>query len=451
MKTEDFDDAIKRKLESINPVFNEKDIERVHQYTIRNRGPLSVLRSSRFLWSVMGAGMLITGLVTWKLTSMYEKHNQVVQQVAVQKTIPEITKTEAPKGTAKADTVYLTKYVNKYPMSYSAKKGQKSKVLAAIHSNPGADARPGDTYKIAGTHLAPPSDIVLKDNNQNNNNSKGLIATTSANTKTETQNISSNNSASGSVKQNETASASNETAIKKAEVPEEKKEATTASIKKAPIHNYSEEHKKTNVSKPVLNLNVMAGIGGEMATTQYGGGIYLKLIANNRLSINAGIKELNINHQYFGEDETYQQNTGYDFKWKYAPDLSPNCDVTQIRFDYAIWQIPISLEYDFQLKNNWAITFSAGTDLDVSCTQSLEYVATENYGPYDAQPQAHNQVNNYKPVFFNNIVGSVGVLYQWHHLGVQLSPFASRQVAAAWYKGNSNMFYGGNLKLYYCF
>jgi len=453
MKTEDFDDAIKRKLESINPVFNEQDIERVHQYTIRNRGPLSILRSGRFLWSVIGAGMLVTGLLTWKFTSLYDRNAHIVQQAVVQPANQDVRKQAAPKIITKTDTVYLTKYVNKYPMSYSAKKQQKQVVLASNITKSNSDPGSKNNYRTAGSYLTPHDDI-LKSNSANNTTNGGL---TPALSNSNTQNTSSknniNDATSGNQKNNDAALNSPEP--KPAETPADKNDPSAASAKKAPIHNYSEEHKKTKAANRNLNLTVMAGAGGEIANTQMGGGVYAKImtqdrISFNRVSLNLGVKLLSVNYMKYDNDWEYEQATGYDFKWAYARDLSPNCEISNISFTHALWQIPLSVEYDLRLKNDWFISGSIGTDLDIACIGGLEFTSTEGYGS-DITQQPHDQTINYSTVLFNNAVGSLGFIKQWRQVSVQLSGFTSQQLVSAVYKGSNSRFYGCDMKLFYSF
>src|ERR1017187_6794671 len=84
MKTEDFDEAIKRKLESIDPVIKVKDIESVHQYVAMHRSAFPFLRSPRFFWGLLGTGMVVTALVTWKLTTVADHNSIQPQKLTVQ-------------------------------------------------------------------------------------------------------------------------------------------------------------------------------------------------------------------------------------------------------------------------------------------------------------------------------------------------------------------------------
>ncbi len=471
MKTEDFDDAIKRKLESINPTFNEADIERVHQYSIKNRGPFSMLRTSRFIWPVMGAGMLLTAILTWKITTMYEQRQPVVQQIVNQNTTPVLpkiteTKTADLKTITKTDSTSPSKTENsnpvpdKYP-SYKAYT-QNSKIASTSKTNKQhAPASAGKVYASSQTAIDPkmshnnnsPLSHISTDqpdmlnnkpveNKSGKNNVSGKLSSDNKSDNT-VDNKSNNITDNKIVKANDTLTVA-------AKNPEEKKDEPTTDItKKAPVHNYSDEHTKPGSSKPSLKISGMFGLGCEYALTQTGAGAFVKILANNQFSLNAGFKVMSVNHRYYAGDDQFQQATGYDFKWTYARELSPNCEISNINFTYSLMQIPLAIEYYYPLKKNWTLSASVGTDLDISCASTLKYTATETYA--SDGPKPYDQTYDYSTILFNNLDIALGVSKQFGPIAIEASPFTSFQIDKAWYKGNSNLFYGGNVKVFYCF
>ena len=130
MKTEEFDDAIKRKLESINPAFTEKDIDRVHKYTVANRSPFYP-----FTWidpcllAPDGYGYVgdRIGNLEININVVHDQHP--VPIVQTQAVAPYKQNTNPTQIIAKTDTVYLTKYkyVNKYHDSYVKPSGSLNK------------------------------------------------------------------------------------------------------------------------------------------------------------------------------------------------------------------------------------------------------------------------------------------------------------------------------------
>jgi ABC-type enterochelin transport system permease subunit len=66
MKIENFDDALKRKLENVNTSYEESDIQRVHDYVTRNH-TLGRVRNPKRSWILAGSSMIIAGLIMWNV------------------------------------------------------------------------------------------------------------------------------------------------------------------------------------------------------------------------------------------------------------------------------------------------------------------------------------------------------------------------------------------------
>jgi len=442
MKTEEFDDAIKRKLESINPLVDEKEIDLVHRYTVVNRSSFSMLKSNRVFWVLMATGMLITGLVTWKLTSLNVLRQNPALVATKKANTPEIT-AKNPAAMTKTDTVYIPEYINKNSGTYTKTKG----VINNVENNRTLfDQKPVSESNMNSTQIAY--------NDQNTNINQNPDAPVESNTNSKPSSAidgkqSSNNSTNPAETQfaNAAPGAKSASDLKSSDtVAAQNKESVSTDIaKKAPIHNYSDEHKKP-ITKVPMTWGFMAGFGGELANTQAGGGLFTRLLVN-RFSLNVGLKWMSINEQHYNSDIAYDEaNPGKSF-WYYCPNLPSYSEISDIKFTYSLWQLPVAFEYDFPLAKGWAFSPSLGTDLDLSCTNVLEYTTSEGYG----ENNEVNQTKNYPTVIFNNLVLSLGGIKQWNHLALQASLFASQQIETAWYKGSNQTFYGGNLKLFYRF
>ena len=459
MKTEEFDDAIKRKLESINPAFSEKDIERVHKYTVANRSPFSILGSSRAFWTLMATGMLVTALITWKITSTYVQNKTAAELVKIQ---PSPTVTEPKQDVkiiTKTDTVYLKENSkDKYVSSEIKPKGFAIKLFNKENQKP--IQKPVSGNNSANNAFAYNAPVAEKNKNadlpdENTTSSKSPIASGEGKENNKNNNIETpvNNSAAvtatvPALKSPDTASiAANKEPLKK------------AIANKAPIHDYADEHKNSSDEKP-LNLNFMVGAGGEttLGNLESGEGIFTKLFFNNRFSINVGLKLMNVNHQYYATDDDFLQTNGYPFDGVYAQNLvwrgryQPKLyEEDNINFTYTLWQVPVSFEYYFPITHSFTISASVGTDIDVSCTNKLTYAYAEVHYSGLGNATDITKINNYAAVPINNTVGSVGFIYQFHHLVVQLSPYVTKQNINVWYKGNTEWYEGASLKAFYSF
>jgi len=447
MKTEEFDDAIKRKLESINPTFSEKDIERVHKYTVANRSPFSFLGSSRAFWTLMATGMLVTGLVTWKLTSMFV-HTPATTVIVKTQPAPLVDQKSNPaRIITKTDTIYVNKYINKYHDSYIKPQAVIDK--KALATGKQYAELPIDDNREANGQLSTNEVVAAK----KQNSISPIEPVADSKTVNPEAGKQTNNSSNDVKNQDPTTIVhSNSTTVLKNKdtvaTPEKKEVVKNEIVKKAPVHNYADEHKLPDPDHRV-NMNFMIGAGGEMtlANTQTGAGIFAKLLFNNTFSINTGLKLMSVNHQYYETDKDFQTKNGYPFTWAYAPDLGPWCTVKEISFTYSLWQLPLSLEYDLPIGHNFSISASVGTDIDLSCSNSLSFNYNEGYGGWINSTTS----KTYPTIVFNDLVGSIGIIKQVRHFDFQLSPFINKLNEKVWYEGKNQVFYGANLKVFYCF
>ncbi len=459
MKTEEFDDAIKRKLESINPAFTEKDIDRVHKYTVANRSPFALLGTTRAFWTLMATGMLVTGLITWKLTSMFVHDQHPAPIVQTRAVAPYRQDTKPTQIVAKTDTIYITKYkyINKYPDSYIPSQTYLNKKESAKEKEKIYAQLPVSENNIITRQLQN-NEPVTEKAQKSDTPVKTSLGTRSPGVVEPKQSDNNTNIAETQKATNAVPDPKNTLVVKKSDTTAiaEKKEPLKKEIKKTPVHDYADEHKIASDEKP-LNLNFMIGAGAEttLGNPQSGGGIFAKLFFNNKFSINAGLKLMNVNHQYYENDADFISANGHPFEWTYAQYLIQpwnNPKFTDIDFTYTLWQVPISFEYYFPITHAFSISASFGTDLDISCSNKLSYSYSyeDHYGAM-TNPINVSKINNYAPVPINNAVGSVGFIYQFHHLVLQLSPYVTKQDVNVWYKGKTEWYEGASFKVFYSF
>lgn len=111
MKTDKFDDSIRRKLESIEPAFREKDWSQMQSYMHQHAPSTALPVVTRWLLPSSAAAAIVALLVTtvWQ----YRTNQELRQSVSsLNKTITNMR--ELQTGTSpqsRTDTVYITKYV----------------------------------------------------------------------------------------------------------------------------------------------------------------------------------------------------------------------------------------------------------------------------------------------------------------------------------------------------
>ena len=105
-------------------------------------------------------------------------------------------------------------------------------------------------------------------------------------------------------------------------------------------------------------------------------------------------------------------------------------------------QIPIAINYQLHLKNNYSVILSAGTDLDILAKQHVRFEHHDNIN----LPVGQNFDTNYPVMVFNNLTFSAGVQKQLKHYVFQLKPFVSPQLKSVVYK-KENVYFGVKLNV----
>lgn len=73
MKTENMDDAFRKKLESIHQQPTDDEIQKVHRHVTLNRGGMWSHLRFRYMVALSVCGMLVLGLVTWNVSQLHER------------------------------------------------------------------------------------------------------------------------------------------------------------------------------------------------------------------------------------------------------------------------------------------------------------------------------------------------------------------------------------------
>src|ERR1035438_1314462 len=111
MKTENFDESVRQKIESIDPHYDEKDIDNAHDYIIKNRSRFSK-RGLVYLASASFAVILIAGLFTWNIKQM-NNQKQMVQTIDNLK--KNFAEAQMKPAVFKRDTVIVKEYIHDVP------------------------------------------------------------------------------------------------------------------------------------------------------------------------------------------------------------------------------------------------------------------------------------------------------------------------------------------------
>jgi hypothetical protein len=492
MKTENFDDAIRRKLGSIDPPYNDDDITRVHRHVTGPGSPASVFRGYGALVAVL-CSMFLALLLTWnfieyrrnevlntKVAELDKRLIELKSQPALGKMDAKVPAPEIVSNTT-GSTINVGKaskdeYANTTPSTLKKEQENKavSKSLANSGTGKGIDSNPAhfqntsntkkgiNNYNQATINSPAFADKATNKANDNSvssftenpstikyNNNTGTIA--------KTDNIlNKNNSA---LTKQDNAPVENDKAIKTDQpkhddtfVLDENKDSiiiANQKIDKAVEAVASVPIKKLRPGKPVSifkGLSYSAGIEIESALHSRGKyGIIGEVILNKHWSAGTGIK-MNYATENFANEEDFHHGKGKSFNDAY--NIPRHDTFANIGLKYAVLEIPLRLSFRMPVSTNYTALFSIGTDLDISARQNIDFEHRGSPGP-DEHKMMHIG-DKHQVLLFNNVILSAGFQRQWGHITAQTSPYINPQLLKVDYKKN-DLNAGIRLGAYYNF
>ncbi|PLK42124.1 hypothetical protein [Emticicia sp. TH156] len=200
---------------------------------------------------------------------------------------------------------------------------------------------------------------------------------------------------------------------------------------------FAENHlvpkKRKGISFPSIsldNLKYRVGISLNSGSEEIGGGLLGEVLLNKRWSVNAGLKVLNISGRSYFTAEQFEFDNKQDFRQLYAPFVPLNNDILNIDFQHYLLQIPIGITYHYPLRNDFTLLFSTTTDLNLYGCQIINFDYKEDsrkFGQGDVSEKVSTGV-------LNNIEFSAGLEKKLNRMVFQVYPYISTQLRETSYK-----------------
>ncbi len=109
MKTENFDDSIRRKIENINPEFGDEDLDKVLNYVNKNNSAFYFRRYSTIALATIAIAV-ISGLLVWNFKQR-DEHERLVQTISKLHSDLSVAETKPQPQLKEKDTVYIKEYI----------------------------------------------------------------------------------------------------------------------------------------------------------------------------------------------------------------------------------------------------------------------------------------------------------------------------------------------------
>lgn len=421
MKTEQFDDAFRRKIGGISPHFDDAEVDRINDYVNINKTPSFWGSYSKIATYALGT-VFITGIIAAILTQHYENKDLRSQLGSLQS---KIEKTATPSVIVKTDTVYITKNQPNYlSLNSTVQKkvadSQKSSNNVAVFEG----LSPEQKDKILTSYLLKKrGDIAnIIDNVNVIFQEKNY---TQPSDKQEDRVISTIGSDKISSKSN--------TYFPENSLGETKNKPLT--FQQENVENSAEN----NNSISLKNLTYRVGLGTEFDGKRLNGGLWTEVFFHKNWSVNIGLKQATFHEDDIYSEDGFEFKKGRPFRPEFAPKLNPNFKIEEIKSRNLILQIPLTLNYHAPLKNNFSILIGAGTNFDIVGKNEIRFNfkdPTRTNSPESGNPSGE-AINT---TFLNNLEFSIGAEKRINRFVFQVNPFWNTQVKNVSYKPDGNQF-----------
>jgi hypothetical protein len=462
MKTEDFDDAIRGKLEGINQKFDEEDIDRVYNYVSHNiHVPFWKAYGVKILY-VSGAAAMIA-LMVWN-GFQYHENRELRQQVTSLQS--QINSTNQNISITKPLSIQYEKAINRISSQKNEDREEKTvQILEHAVKNNNAYATETNiaTENDVADAMQTNTDLVLKDNKviqdpeiviSESNQAIDPETVTTQLQKSDTNLLEKstivleNNSIVASKIKTDTITVPNTESVENKPVivessekknidssvvavnPEKQKQTSSFSMSALfrnignSLASTTNETQNSHIS--IKNLRFRGGIEVEKANLQLGAGLVGEVLISKRWGLSSGIKVLNVNNEKYVDEDDFHHKKGMPFQHVYSKNV-PDTTAKNIGMHNILVQVPIAITYQLPLKNNYSIIASVGTDLDIYAKQLIDY----NRMGFQ---QTQTFTTNTPVIAFNNAVISIGMQKRWRKFVFQASPFVSPQFKSVVYK-----------------
>lgn len=441
MKTGQFDELMRKKLESLPQKFTEQEIDKLHQHIVSHKKPFfRHFNGSGLIYTVLVA--TITGLIIWQLAKVNPETIVTpatpVVNISGSEASPLLpdTASYSPKsesGLAKKQLI---------PSNEKATETRNSNEL-----NKKIQIQSPDTI-TKGKYIPVPVTVAEKFDSI-------PVKNTRFPHDKQTISLIFNDSTSFLNKESDANDSSHYQKIyMPKDVVEEKNIVSDPIVKVTNEKNpekvneeKSKEPKKQKTSGNNSEWDFATGMEGGIANGYFRGALSGELTFRSHWVFQTGFGIQKFDQEKFKDENAYDKHKSHHFKHEYNEHIDEHDSITQIKSNRYLLQIPVSFHYLFQLKNNYMLSAGIGTDLDVYNHLKIGY---KRSSLSDSIGRKDQFTRTERAKLFNNLIFSAGLQKRWNWLTVGIQPFMAVRIQDVRYKDNKTYF-GANIRLIYHF
>ena len=465
MKTDKFDEAFRRKVESFHPPFRDTEIDSIQAY-VKHHTPLGFWQrfGHTFTYSV-GAGVILSLLVI-TLKQSNENKNLLNEIANLSQKVTQIPSEAAPKLVPKnaivekTDTVYIVKYIEQ-EKNIVANEKNSTKGIIPLDALETTNEVEKPLLNIFGNaeQKVPEQQTNITDLSLNKINRKDADKTILEPIMSNKPPIASNDFAKNQVTDSPQKSEQiteivlGEKSAKhliisalesKKNVFLDEKIANNLRNRRliAPKFEQNESSKRPTITLPELKYRI--GLGGNMSYRQAGTSVLIEALITKRWSVTSGLNIALLGYERFGDEDDFRRKKDKDFRNEYPNNVPSTNIIENIASHQALLRVPFYLNYRLPMPRNFTFLLSTGTDLDVSLREFTSY-SNRNF----SRDNKKEDLIERKPVvLFNNLLFSAGIEKRWNRFSVQLNPYLNTQFEEVPYQ-NEKFAFGLKLNTLY--
>jgi len=172
--------------------------------------------------------------------------------------------------------------------------------------------------------------------------------------------------------------------------------ASTANSAKMPISEKNvASAKKAETTIPRLNLKVpyRFGFAQQWEGRNQVKTIVAEVVVAKHFSVSTGLSWLKIKPKDFYSEKSYREKTKKNFREDYKPQLMPFEGISNINIKPSVIQIPLTVAYRNDLKNDFAFFVGAGTNFTVKQKQDVAFDCYRDfYNPMNPKPTVIREI-----------------------------------------------------------
>jgi hypothetical protein len=451
MKTNRFENTIRRKLESIEPDFQEQDWARMQNY-MQAQTPPSFLQQYGS-WIGYAAAASVTSVMAYMYVNQLSQNDHLVRDMKNLQSQIEVIR-DQPARIAKTDTVYVLQtapngqrlQATAQPQDYDQNRSQTS-VQHDLRQEGLANAEPSHEVfvpeqKAPENAIEPTTQASEKAVYQLREKSgESLAAVQPSHNAVPTESGTASGvptySAGGRTFGSEfrIAAINNLVEIQtgislkrkmyydlasklSARQVQKVLVANNMQVAKAPVSGKKAEQvaqAESVIPKLPLKTPYRFGAGYQIEGNGQGKTVLGEVIIKKKFSIAAGITWLKVKPAEFFTETVFREKARKDFKTTHPGEVPLIFQLYNIKINQSVVQMPLTLAFRNTVKNDWAYYASMGTNIKLSSKETISY---DCRGPKNEFfNQTFSKKGDVSPITSMNF--AVGIEKAWHPIVVQ--------------------------------